>query len=56
MQKKSNHFRLINYGRCGPQLKKQFWIEHIFWSDGYFVCSTGDASTETINKYIESRG
>ena len=40
----------------GQQLKKQFWAEHTFWSDGYFVCSTGDASTETIKKYIESQG
>lgn len=38
------------------QLKKQFWVEHTFWSDGYFVCSTGDASTDTIKKYIESQG
>ena len=40
----------------GPQLKKHFWIEHTFWSDGYFVCSTGDASTDNIKKYIESPG
>jgi putative transposase len=33
-------------------LQKHFWKEHTFWSDGYFVCSTGDASTETIRKYI----
>ena len=39
-----------------PQLKKHFWVEHTFWSDGYFVCSTGDASTDTIKKYIESQG
>lgn len=38
------------------QLRKQFWVEHTFWSDGYFVCSTGDASTDTIKKYIESQG
>jgi putative transposase len=34
-------------------LKKQFWKEKKFWSDGYFVCSPGDASTDTIRKYIE---
>jgi len=27
-----------------------------FWSDGYFVCSTGDANMETIKKYIEEQG
>lgn len=41
---------------CGQQLKKQFWVDRTFWSDGYFVCSTGDASTDTIKKYIESQG
>jgi len=25
-------------------------------SNGYFVCSTGDASMETIKKYIEEQG
>ena len=29
-----------------------FWKERTFWSDGYFVCTTGDASTETIRQYI----
>lgn len=37
-------------------LKNHFWKEKTFWSDGYFVCSTGDASTETIQKYILSQG
>jgi putative transposase len=37
-------------------LKKHFWKENTFWSDGYFVCSTGDASTETIRKYIAEQG
>lgn len=37
-------------------LTKYFWKEKTFWSDGYFACSTGDASTETIKKYIESQG
>jgi len=37
-------------------LKKSYWKENTFWSDGYFVCSTGDASMETIKKYIEEQG
>ena len=37
-------------------LKTHFWKENTFWSDGYFVCSTGDASMETIKKYIEEQG
>ncbi len=31
-------------------LKQEFWKEKTFWSDGYFACSTGDVSTETIRK------
>ena len=34
------------------ELRKHFWKQKVFWSSGYFVCSTGDASTETIAKYI----
>lgn len=37
-------------------LSRHFWKEHTFWSDGYFVCTTGDASLETIRKYIEEQG
>lgn len=39
-----------------PFLKKHFWKENTFWSDGYFVCSTGNANMETIRKYIEQQG
>lgn len=42
--------------KYSQELKKHFWKERTFWSDGYFVCSTGDASTETIQKYIKSQG
>lgn len=38
------------------ELKKSYWKENTFWSDGYFVCSTGDASLGTIKKYIEEQG
>ena len=44
------------YKKHKTELKKHFWKENTFWSDGYFVCSTGDASTETIRKYIETQG
>jgi putative transposase len=37
-------------------LKKHFWKEKTLWSDGYFVCSTGDASTQTIQEYIKNQG
>ena len=37
-------------------LKKHFWQERTFWSDGYFVCSIGEASPDTIRRYIETQG
>jgi putative transposase len=37
-------------------LRQQFWKENTFWSDGYFVCSIGEASPNAIRKYIENRG
>ena len=37
-------------------LKSHFWKEQTFWSDGYFVCSIGEASPETIRQYILNQG
>jgi len=37
-------------------LQTQFWEEKTFWSDGYFVCTTGDANMEMVKKYIETQG
>lgn len=37
-------------------LSRYFWKQPVFWSSGYFACSTGDASTETIAKYIANQG
>ena len=40
-----------------PQyLRKQFWKEHTFWTDGYFACSVGNVSKEMLKKYIENQG
>jgi putative transposase len=37
-------------------LKNHYWKEKKLWHDGYFCCSTGDASTDTIKKYIKEQG
>ena len=37
-------------------LRKQYWYQHLLWSDGYFVCSIGEASPETVRQYILSQG
>lgn len=39
-----------------PLLSKHFRKGRTFWSDGYFACTIGNASTETVRKYIESQG
>ena len=47
----------ITLWKCFPvYLSKYFWKEHTFWSDGYFACSIGEASPETIRRYIENQG
>ncbi len=35
-------------------LRKHFWKEHTFWTDGYFACSVGNVSEEMLQKYIEN--
>lgn len=37
-------------------LKKHFWKERTFWTDGFFVSTTGQASEETVRRYIENQG
>lgn len=36
-------------------LKKHFWKEKTFRTDGYFICSVGNVSEETLKKYIENQ-
>ena len=37
-------------------LKKRFWKEKTFWSDGYFAASVGEVSEATLKEYIETQG
>lgn len=37
-------------------LRKQFWVENTFWSDGYFACRIGQVSKDIIEKYIQTQG
>jgi len=37
-------------------LKRNFWKENTFWIDGFFACSIGEASPETIKAYIKNQG
>ena len=38
------------------ELKKQYWIENIFWADGYFCSTIGEVSSETLKHYIQNQG
>ena len=37
-------------------LKSEYYKFNKLWADGYFACSVGDASEETIKTYIENHG
>jgi putative transposase len=54
--KKLKQETTVNIWKLHPELKEHFWKEKTFWSDGYFCCSIGNASIETVRKYIKSQG
>lgn len=55
-----NNFKSIGtfriYKKHRAFLKTHFWKENTLFSDGYFACSIGEASPETIKKYIQTQG
>lgn len=52
--KQQTTFRI--WKKHSTYLSKHFWKERTFWSDGYFSCSIGTISKETIQKYIQNQG
>lgn len=54
--KQVSTFRIWRQNDNHQHLLKQFWVERTFWSDGYFACSIGQVSKETIEKYIQTQG
>ena len=46
------HIWKLNYN----YLKKNFWREKTFWTDGYFVSTIGDVSENILKDYIENQG
>ena len=46
------HIWQLNY----DYLKKFFWKEKTFWTDGYFVSTIGNVSENTLKNYIENQG
>jgi len=37
-------------------LQKYFWKEKTFFTDGYFVSTIGEVSSETLKNYIQNQG
>lgn len=54
--KQISTFRIWRQNNNHLHLLKQFWNEKTFWSDGYFACSIGNISKETIERYIQNQG
>lgn len=42
--------------RYASELKKQYWKENTFWTDGYFCSTIGEVSGKTLKHYIQNQG
>lgn len=54
--KQISTYRIWRQNNNANYLKRDFWKENTFWGDGYFACSIGQISKETIEKYIQNQG
>lgn len=44
------------YLYVNTELKRHFWKENTFWTDGYFCSTIGEVSSKTLEKYIQNQG
>ena len=42
--------------RYASELKKQYWKENTFWTDGYFCSTIGEVNSKTLKHYIQNQG
>ena len=54
--KQVSTYRIWRQNNNYNYLKRHFWKERTFWTDGYFACSIGQVSKEVIEKYIQNQG
>lgn len=54
--KQISTYRIWRQNSNDKLLKKHFWVENTFWSDGYFACSIGQVSKDIIEKYMQTQG
>lgn len=53
-KQETTYYLWLNFGE---DLKTWFWNgRHIFWSNGYFTASIGNASRKIIQQYIQNQG
>lgn len=38
------------------ELRKHYWKENTFWTDGYFISTIGEVSCKTLKHYILNQG
>lgn len=56
VKKLKGKFTMILWKDYSQILKRFFWKERTFWSDGYFISSIGNVSEHTLQKYINEQG
>ena len=56
VRKLKHESTVFSWRLYGSMLRKYFWKEKTLWSDGYFVCSIGEANPNTIIEYIRNQG
>ena len=49
-------FTIQMWRRYASELKKQYWKENTFWTDGYFCSTIGEVSSEILKHYIQNQG
>lgn len=42
--------------RHKTELRKHYWVENTFWTDGYFCSTIGEVSSKTLKHYIRTQG
>ena len=40
---------------CYKELRKHYWNENTFWTDGYFCSTIGKVSSKTLKHYIQNQ-
>ena len=50
------HSTYMMYEQHYEYLRQFYWKQHHLWTRGYFCCTIGDCSRETIKNYILNQG